>query len=256
MLATSCGSTSPAMAALAAASAAAWCGWPPGTSLIAMLVVMSHDVPRSFVTSRRWSPPNAEKKPRGISRTFSSATNPFRAASAAWMPSIAESPAWYSRATLVLAATTRPPMEVAASAIACVICAGVSARSVPAATAPPKIVEIEPWNPRSPRPGVSASAVEPHGRFRRSGALSGKLADDSRGHDVHAHRRARDRAGDHHSRTLEGERWQVVDARARHEARELARDAHRFILPGGPRDAISVRTPRWRHGQRLPRRAN
>src|SRR2546427_418102 len=41
MLATSSGSTSPAIAALAAASAAAWCGWPPGTSLIAMFVLMS-----------------------------------------------------------------------------------------------------------------------------------------------------------------------------------------------------------------------
>ena len=30
------------------------------------------------------------------------------------MPSSAESPAWYSRATLVLAATIRPPIEVAA----------------------------------------------------------------------------------------------------------------------------------------------
>ncbi len=126
-----------------------------------MLVVMSHDEPRSFVTFWRWSPPNAEKNPRGISSTFSSATYPLYAASAAWMASIAESPAWYSRATLVLAATMRPPIEVAASAIACVICAGVSARSVPAATAPPKIVEIEPWNPRSPRPGVSASSMRP-----------------------------------------------------------------------------------------------
>ena len=45
------------------------------------------------------------------------------------------------------AATT---IEVAASAIACVICPCVSGRSVPAATAPPKIVAIEPWKPRSP----------------------------------------------------------------------------------------------------------
>ena len=42
MPATSAGSTFPAIAALAAASAAAWCGWPPGTSLTAMFVVMSH----------------------------------------------------------------------------------------------------------------------------------------------------------------------------------------------------------------------
>jgi hypothetical protein len=32
---------------------------------------------------------------------------------------------------------------------------------VPAATAPPKIVAIEPWKPRSLRPGVSASSMRP-----------------------------------------------------------------------------------------------
>src|SRR5205085_10729684 len=40
-------------AALAAASARAWYGWPPGTNLTAMSVTMSHEPPRS----RGWTCP-------------------------------------------------------------------------------------------------------------------------------------------------------------------------------------------------------
>ena len=42
MVSTSSGETLPALAALAAASASAWLGCPPGTSLMAMSVMMSH----------------------------------------------------------------------------------------------------------------------------------------------------------------------------------------------------------------------
>ena len=53
------------------------------------------------------------------------------------MPSIAASPAWYSRATLVSAAFASPPIEVAASAIACVICAGIEPQQ-PCRRRPPR----------------------------------------------------------------------------------------------------------------------
>src|SRR5215469_13974294 len=46
-------------AALAAASARAWYGWPPGTNLTAMSVTMSHEPPRSRVASAAPSLPCA-----------------------------------------------------------------------------------------------------------------------------------------------------------------------------------------------------
>ena len=82
-------------------------------------------------------------------------------------------------------------------------------------------------DPRRVRDGQSASAVEPKGGLLRASVLLGKLADDSRGNDVHAHRRAGDRAGDHHSCAIQRERRQVGDVRARQKPRQLSRDAQR-----------------------------
>ena len=80
---TSRASTSPAIAAIAAASAIAWKGWPPGMSLIAMSVTMSHDPPHPAVTSSMAWPPSAWKNPRGASSDLSSEVKPRDAASAA-----------------------------------------------------------------------------------------------------------------------------------------------------------------------------
>ena len=54
---TSRGSTAPAIAAVAAASAIAWNGWPPGISLIAMSVTMSQESPSPALTSSIAWPP-------------------------------------------------------------------------------------------------------------------------------------------------------------------------------------------------------
>jgi hypothetical protein len=84
------------------------------------------------------------EKPRGASRIASSTAKPLPAASAASTPSIADRPAWYSRATLVLAAAYSQPMEVAASASARAAGRGGRPRSLAAATAPPKMVITHP----------------------------------------------------------------------------------------------------------------
>jgi hypothetical protein len=75
---------------------------------------------------------------------LSSAVKPRCAASAAFKPNIAASPAWYSRATLVFAAAASPPIEVADKAIACAISTAPSRRSRPAATAAAKIATRQP----------------------------------------------------------------------------------------------------------------
>ena len=130
MLATSAAVMLPSRAAFAAASAMAWYGWPPGTSLIAMSVQMSQlsPSPRVAMAAARVpsTPPTASKKPCRVSSTLSSHRKPRCAARAAFMPSIAARPAWYSRATDVSAAVAKPPIEVADSAIACAICTASS----------------------------------------------------------------------------------------------------------------------------------
>src|ERR1700745_3159920 len=68
----------------------------------------------------------------------SSARYPRRAASAAWIPSVAASPAWYSRATLVLAAAISPPIDLADRAIAWAICAASRPKERPGGDAPAK----------------------------------------------------------------------------------------------------------------------
>ena len=53
-------------------------------------------------------------------------------------------PAWYSRAVLVSAAFTKPPVDVAASATACVICSASSRSRRPAAPVAANIATVEP----------------------------------------------------------------------------------------------------------------
>ena len=77
-------------------------------------------------------------------KLVSSEVKPRDAASAACVPSMAERLAWYSRAQLVSAAIASPPMEVAASRMAWVICSVERSINLPLATAALKMVETEP----------------------------------------------------------------------------------------------------------------
>jgi hypothetical protein len=63
--------------------------------------------------------------------------------------SVDDSAASYSRAQLASAATRLPPIDVAARAIACVMCSCVSFISFPAATVAAKIVTTPGWKPAS-----------------------------------------------------------------------------------------------------------
>ena len=74
---------------------------------------------------------------------------PFAADMAAVTASVDDSAASYSRAQLAFAAARLPPIDVAASAIACVICPCVSFISFPAATVAEKIVITPGWKPTS-----------------------------------------------------------------------------------------------------------
>jgi hypothetical protein len=76
------------------------------------------------------------------------------------MPAIVAMPAWYSRATLVLAAFASPLDEVAVSAIACVVCSASRWSRRAAAIVAEKIAACEPWKPRSRNP-VIASIMRP-----------------------------------------------------------------------------------------------
>ena len=77
------------------------------------------------------------------------------------MPARVTSPAWYSRATLVSAALTRPLAEVAASAMVCARRGASSFNSFAAATAGAKVAISDPWCPRSRKSGLIGPPIRP-----------------------------------------------------------------------------------------------
>ena len=114
-----------------------------------MSVTMSQDCPRPLVDIGRGggridAAIGLEKPVLRFEDAFFAPGSRAAAASAALMPSIAASPAWYSRATLVFAAAASPPIEVADKAIVCAVCAASSRSSRAAATAAAKIATRQP----------------------------------------------------------------------------------------------------------------